>query len=217
MPKYQPTQYGKNLNIQYEDWVSKHPTSVDPATGKVRDTNPGDFMMTYFPDRYPANKPGVRDNARRTFNKIVTGESTGRNLSGENYAPYKVPVYIKRDRVKPGAIKELGTTLRVTAYFYDDEDSRDAAIMGENKPAVTKSVNFHTRKKLVRDDFANIGPLLHDQMEDEVLPMWEQRYPLPPWHRFEYTPVPIIYTTHTIEIDELDLTPASVQMMNWDY
>ena len=203
-----PTPFGQNLEHRYGIWYQAHPTTY--LTGEQNQSNAGDFMKATFPEKYQDRS---RDTARRAFNKITAGETTGRNIN--YYQPKKYVVPRSYRAAPPKAIRGE-YNYRVDVYYYNDEESYKQAVRtdGEiNQFSVARTFNMSGHKKLSR------GPdwLLVQELADAKTEEWEEGSP--PyganttqhltdfqWRRLEVTLVPAIFTTENIiDLDNYDL------------
>ena len=199
---------GDALHESWVHWRAKYPYRI--VNGKMTDqpSNPGDYMMATYPGRYKD-----RNSARRTYNKIYTGESSGRNLSLYNTRKYKTPLYMKRGtpggRAASGAIHgEIGTTVRVTVFFYDSPEALQEAVdtAGEsNHPFDTRSFIADTQTKMTRDDYPYYTGLINNAAEQKISE-WEEHYPITDYRLIEWTIIPITYTTNITHLDYYNLS-----------
>jgi hypothetical protein len=209
MPK--PTETGESLGRGYKVWKTTHQVRED---GKA--TNSGDYMIYLYPDRYNEKN---RDSGRRTFNKITTGESSGRNLSLYNIKEYEPPKYLRKTTYtgqpiakakRYGAARITGeeAIYRVQVYYYYDQESFDQAVETNGRINMfgdTRSFNAYTNKHYTRAERPFVMLELQQAAESKIL-MWQiESPPKEGWSatRIEVTPIPADVSGKAINLDDM--------------
>jgi hypothetical protein len=223
----EPTSVGYSLLAGYSRWKDRNPyVNIE---GKSVPSNSGDYMKIVYSDRYQNSS---RDTARRTFNKITSGESSGRNLSLYNVKQYEPPKYLparvhggrrgtrtffeygptraKSKRYGAARITGEEAIYRVVVYYYYDEHSFNRAVDTngvDNQFGDSRSFNAYTNKHYTREDRPLVMSLIIEAVDDRML-TWEENSPPKQGYiatRIEVTQVPAAVKGTPVALDEMTM------------